>query len=574
MLLLVVLWLLLACSTLCIGYALLAWLDHDSRLERMEDRFFAALWIGVLVAAILLETLSLFRPLAGMGYLLFGMAALVVGFSPRIRGEIVAGVRQLPLSAFVALLASGLYAAQPVFWFDTGLYHAQLIKWLAEYGAVVGLGQWHVRFAFLSSWFALPAAVEVPAVAGRVSTLMGGYALLLMLVHGMCALRAIAAGRALSQDIFLIAAAGLAMPLVLAYGMAISPSPDLPVILLPILVVWMLLSFNAKMANPAILFTVAGTLALKTSALPLLLVVSVSFMLCHDAMSMRRRVRWMVTVFALLVAPHLAALFQVSGCLLFPMAASCFDVPWGLGAEEAVRTAHSITEWARWNGNAPTNASSLEWLRAWWAFGPENRIFLGLLLGSVFLTLFAWRKLLRDHPLPLVIAWFGTGFVLMSAPVLRFGMGYLVIVPALAVVVMRARWPLGWRGLTVLTSMSPWLVAALPLLFMVLHVNPFQRAYYLAIDAGQGPNAGELRINLLVPPVLQGVVFTRSSAHKYEVVGMASPVFSRRKNGDFFIFMPDGASDDLCWNAPLPCVPDFADLTHRRPTSADFFHAR
>lgn len=574
MLLLVTLWLLLACSTLCIGYALLAWLDRDNRLERIEDRFFAALWIGVLVAAILLEALSLFRPLAGMGYLLFGMAALVVCFSPQIRGEIMAGARQLPLSAFVALLASGLYVAQPVFWFDTGLYHAQLIKWLAEYGAIVGLGQWHVRFAFLSSWFALPAAVEVPAVAGRISTLMGGYALLLMLVHGMCALRAIAAGRALSQDIFLIAAAGLVMPVVLAYGMAISPSPDLPVILMPILVVWMLLSFKEKRATPAILFTVAGTLALKTSALPLLLVVSVSFMLYHDAMSMRRRLWWMVTVFALLLAPHLAALFQVSGCLLFPVAASCFDVPWGLGAEAAVRTAHSITEWARWNGNAPAKASLMDWLQAWWGFGPENRIFLGLFLGSVLLTLIAWRSLLRDHALPLAIAWFGIGFVLLSAPVLRFGMGYLIIIPALAIVTMKARWPGGWSGRTVLTSMSHWLVAAMPLLFMVLHFNPFQRAYYLAIDAGQGPNIGEVRINLLVPPVLQGVVFARSSAHKYEIVGMASPLFSRRKNGDFFVFMPDGTSDDLCWNAHLPCVPASTELTHRRPTSADFFHAR
>lgn len=574
MLLLAVLWLLLACTGLCIGHALLGWLDRDDRLERSEDRLFASLWIGVLVTAILLETLSLFRPLAGMGYGLFGLAVFAIGLSPQIRGEIVAGVRRLPVSAFVALPAAGLYAAQPVFWFDTGLYHAQLIKWLAEYGAVVGLGQWHERFAFLSSWFAWPAAVDMPLIAGRVATLMGGYALLLMLVHAMSALRAIAAGRARSQDVFLVVAMGLALPLVLVYGVAISPSPDLPVILLPIMSVWLWLAFKARQANPVLLVVATGALAIKSSALPLLLVVSAGFLLRHDAMSLRRRLWVLAGVVALLLAPHLAAIFKVSGCLFFPVAASCFDVPWGLGAEEAARTAHAITEWARWNGNAPANASPSEWLRAWWAFGPENRIFLGLLLGSALLTLIAWRRLLRDHALPLAIAWFGIGFVLLSAPVLRFGLGYLVIVPALAVVAMQTRWPWGGRGIAALTSMSPWLVAALPLLFMVLHVNPFQRAYYLAIDAGQGPNPGETRINLLAPPVLQGVVFARSGAHKYEVVGLSSPAFSRRMNGDFFVFMPDGASDDLCWNAPLPCVPVSSDPTHRRPTSADFFHAR
>ena len=40
---------------------------------------------------------------------------------------------------------------------DTGLYHAQAIRWIEEYGVVCGLGNLHSRFAYNSAAFALCA---------------------------------------------------------------------------------------------------------------------------------------------------------------------------------------------------------------------------------------------------------------------------------------------------------------------------------------------------------------------------------------------------------------------------------
>jgi hypothetical protein len=43
---------------------------------------------------------------------------------------------------------------------DTGLYHAQIVRWYKEYGAVCGLGNLHARLAFNSSYFSLGALFD------------------------------------------------------------------------------------------------------------------------------------------------------------------------------------------------------------------------------------------------------------------------------------------------------------------------------------------------------------------------------------------------------------------------------
>ncbi|MDE7187935.1 MAG: hypothetical protein K2O13_10570, partial [Lachnospiraceae bacterium] len=51
--------------------------------------------------------------------------------------------------------------------YDTGLYHAQSIRWLEEYGAVKGLGNLHCRLAYNSSSFALSALYSMSFLGGK-----------------------------------------------------------------------------------------------------------------------------------------------------------------------------------------------------------------------------------------------------------------------------------------------------------------------------------------------------------------------------------------------------------------------
>ena len=49
---------------------------------------------------------------------------------------------------------------------DTGLYHAQAIRWIEEYGVVPGLGNLHSRFAYNSAAFPLCAVYSMRWLGG------------------------------------------------------------------------------------------------------------------------------------------------------------------------------------------------------------------------------------------------------------------------------------------------------------------------------------------------------------------------------------------------------------------------
>ena len=59
--------------------------------------------------------------------------------------------------------------------YDTGLYHAQSIRWIEEIGVVPGLGNLHNRLAYNSAAFSLTALFSVPFVAGQSLHGMSGF---------------------------------------------------------------------------------------------------------------------------------------------------------------------------------------------------------------------------------------------------------------------------------------------------------------------------------------------------------------------------------------------------------------
>ena len=67
--------------------------------------------------------------------------------------------------------------------YDTGLYHAQSIRWIEEYGVVPGLGNLHSRLAYNSAAFALSALYSMAFLGGQSYHCCAGFlAFLLALV--------------------------------------------------------------------------------------------------------------------------------------------------------------------------------------------------------------------------------------------------------------------------------------------------------------------------------------------------------------------------------------------------------
>lgn len=59
--------------------------------------------------------------------------------------------------------------------YDTGLYHAQAIRWIEEYGVVPGLANLHSRFGYNSASFALSAFFSETWLIGRPMHCVAGF---------------------------------------------------------------------------------------------------------------------------------------------------------------------------------------------------------------------------------------------------------------------------------------------------------------------------------------------------------------------------------------------------------------
>jgi hypothetical protein len=615
MLTLLILWpfLMAVCATT--GLAVLR-LTGSARFDRAGDRLILAVWLGLGVLSVLLQAISLALPLSPLvGIVLAGLLVFFSLLRPDVRADIAAlrtGL-SLPMLLAALLLLAGVaaYAAQPVLLYDTGLYHFGAISWLSRFGAVPGLALIHIRFSFISSWFALAAPFNAPGFQTHMAALTGGVVLLLASVHLLlCATRCLM-NRARPADWLAFSALTLVILIGLHLSSFVSASPDVPIVVLTIVIAWtMMLILDSRKANksnevnlgtalvPFILSMSAATM--KLSAVPLV-IVSALFYLRYFFSG--RSLLVLTVVGLVMIAPTIAMQIVFSGCPFFPTGAPCLGVPWRLDPGEGPRIAGAITEWARWNGPAPPHANTFNWLGRWVLMGTSLKS--KLLILSIFMIVLGWAMLVvkrqsrigrtililgsaglisvgmfRAHHLLIVLAlllplvtyktrfmgkaWLTalsiSGVVLMisGAPDLRFGLGYVAILCSCIAVAYchsleRLLEPVTLRlqSPRLARHLLPLLLAGAGLTLSAYSLRQRVSRAGLAVDAGP-------RGFLVLPPRLPVVEVMRV-----------------RMNGVEF-YQP--VRGDQCWGAPLPCVPStdtLADVTLRDPVrgiAAGFKH--
>ena len=172
MLILIASWATILVPSLLIGTWILP--KQTAREMRSGDRWVIAIWLGVLALALGLMGLALFQPLRPLlvGSFL-ALATLVSVSSSLIREIILADLRRLRKADL--LIAAGLLllmawtCSREVTLFDTGLYHAQMLKIQREYGTIAGGALLHHRLGYNSSWFSLGSIFPAQTLGGMIS---------------------------------------------------------------------------------------------------------------------------------------------------------------------------------------------------------------------------------------------------------------------------------------------------------------------------------------------------------------------------------------------------------------------
>jgi hypothetical protein len=408
------LWIALSIVAVGVGSALLRVIGV-SPIDRPADELFFAWWMGVAALAWASFALAIVMPLRdAMPWLTVASCVVAVWslWQSRNRWRVVRPQTWILFVVLAVLLAERSVAVGNLE--DTGGYHWSIVQWYEAYGIPVGLGLFQWRVATHSAWLALTASLDIGVLESRVATVANGLVFLGCLwFAAVCALRWIR-GSASFADRFVVAAFAFLLQLIAKWEMRVSPSPDIPVLLMAVGVCWKILSAageertSARNTEAVAMLGVAAV-TIKLNALPLALVCATLFWMQRE-LALRTRIvgtAWL----ALVAAPLIVASWRSTGCLLFPLPLSCVDGPSAIGAAAARQYAAIVGATAR------------------------NDITFSLVVSLIALAYLWWmrRELPRGVRGPIIIALAGIAFTAFVAPTARFAIGYLTIIPALAI---------------------------------------------------------------------------------------------------------------------------------------------
>lgn len=346
----------------------------------------------------------------------------------------------------------GYFTSRGYIHYDSDLYHAQSIRWIEEYGVVKGLGNLHERFAYNSASFALSALYSMKFLLGKsLHTLSGFFAFLLSLT-AMDVTVAWRRKKLLLSDYARIAAIYY---LTTIWDEVVSPASDYSIMCMIFFIVIKWLGElerqrETKEENcaPYALLCVAGVYALTlklTAGLILLLLIKPAYLLLRDRRF--KEIGIYLGTGLLVAAPWVIRTVLISGWLVYPFPAlDLFSFDWKMSAEVAQVDAAQIKTWARGLYDAAKiGVPFSEWFPAWFLRDltvTEKLLIVADLAGCIFTAVCALAALVRrvvlhekqprkDELLVLGTLCCSYLFWQLSAPMVRYGYAYILLVAAL-----------------------------------------------------------------------------------------------------------------------------------------------
>lgn len=439
-------WLYMLLTCYVTGFACIRAIAGKNRLREWNGVDY--LYTGVAAVTVYAQIFSIF---AGVGlvanFVLLFICGWCIWTCRKELPEQLYAVRQTFTlgKVIVALLLFVLFAygaSRGIIHYDTGLYHAQSIRWIEELGVVPGLGNLHSRLAYNSSAFCLSALYSMAFLGGQSYHCCAGFlAFLLALVCTQAFYRGRPARPLLSDFARVIAV----YYLLNVFDEMVSPASDYFMVLLVFYIVIRWLELTEREENSYLPYAVlcvmcVCVLTVKLSgALLLLLTLKPAVMMIRE-----NRIKDILKFLCLGIAtvlPFLARNVILSGWLVYPFTAiDLFNFDFKIPKGMADYDAREIQVWGRGLKDVASYDDSVwQWLPQW-IRGLDNtdKLFLVLAASGVLILLFLilytivwrrWELLSFLHIAGTLSACFL--FWLLSAPLIRYGCVFLWLTPVL-----------------------------------------------------------------------------------------------------------------------------------------------
>jgi hypothetical protein len=568
-LILIALW--AALALLCAGAGLALMGPAATLFVRTWDRFLFASFLGLAAIGAVLLAWSLVAPVTPWALILCAAVALAGGVAqPAARASVLKILTDLNLAALATgivlavLFAERSTAAGDLN--DAGAYHVGIVRWLSEVGTVHGIALIQARFGFVSSWLAWSAAFDHGDLAGRIGTVMNGFLLLLCLGQLLLVTLRMWRNQREASDFLVLLAWLILLPSILGWDMRSSPSPDIPLFVFGVVIAWAMLVIESQAkSQPAasrarfmVLLLGAGAFLMKLSGAPLLAASALYFVWAQPQGRFFRLGAAGVACTTFLGLLALAGLVS-SGCAFFPWPRLCADLPWSVGRDGAQVITDVIRRWA-WGTLDQPELHGMALLTAWIKSNADSARWIALsLVAAVWLLLRRNRLNVAGLGWASAISIIGLPFLLFTAPAGRFGTTYLILLPLLALLTLRApladmcrriAGPVALRRLAIAVTALGALHIALPLYKEFINSKLRAMTYESLAHRKQGdPAANAFNARWWLVP------------NRYADL----PGFTAARAYDFDYSVPP-TTTALCWHHALPCT--YENLAHVRLRNA------
>lgn len=333
--------------------------------------------------------------------------------------------------------------------YDTGLYHAQAIRWIEEYGIVPGLGNLHMRLAYNSAFMSLQALFSLKWLLGQSLHTLNGFFCLFCISYAIMTVRLQKEQRWYVSDIL---KCFMLLYIVMQRHHLSSPCTDIWAMLLVFYVSIKWFEFaerNEQEEAPwcFICLTAIYAVTVKLSAAPIAL-FAVYPLLMLVKKGDGKRILGNIMASVIMVVPFLVRNVILSGYLIYPYAGiDLFSVDWKMLASEVESDSFGVKIYGwGYTTEEAYEKSMVRRIPHWFQtqrMGTKLLIIAGTVCAVILLVRlyrYVHLKKLRESVFMATIL-ISLLFWFVTAPLDRYGAVYFMIVIAVAIgEILKWRW--------------------------------------------------------------------------------------------------------------------------------------
>ena len=450
-------WLIIAITSYTVGYGFLRLMSIciGREVSAGKNANVLRLLIGFMLTNVYAEIWSIFLPVNMWAVYILVFITLVIAYMCKQDMAETVNISKAPKPAVIASVAVIILMAygssRGYMHYDTTLYHASAIRWIEEYGVVPGLANLQSRYGYNSAEFAHNALYSFKWYTGRSLHCTTGF--LAMVSAHLLYDKELFTGRRTIQSVDFVRI-GLLYYLGVLFAQMVSPASDYVANLLIFDILILMLGRVKDRTLPADHYVLISLLAIygitvKVSLAPMVLICLIPFVYYIIKKDVRS-ILFCIVSGLVIAMPYFIRGYILSGWILYPSTLIKLGNPdWQVPIGEAQYDAKEISMWGRGITDATKwgEVTLTNWIPSWFAAldTVEKVLITAVIASTVVLVAIEIRLgLLKNKGglqrynilLELPIAWImllGVVTWFVGAPLVRYGLGFLLSFPLLVV---------------------------------------------------------------------------------------------------------------------------------------------